>query len=181
MWSQLDPGTPTALDLAPLRAGGQDTASRRTRPHRSRTPNVSTYRRDSTMTTTITTEANLTADPELRFTKNTGQAVATVRLAASTRRKNIDGEYQDTAAVFYEATLRGSLAENAAISLHKGDRVLAQGTSYDEEWTDREGQTRVKHVLQVTLFGASLRYATAVVTRTGRTSDQAEYTPAQVG
>ena len=133
------------------------------------------------MTTTITTEANLTADPELRFTKNTGQAVATIRLAASTRRKNVDGEYQDTPAVYYEATLWGALAENAAISLHKGDRVLAQGTSYDEEWTDREGQTRVKHVLQVTSLGASLRYAAAVVTRTGRTSDQAEHTPAQVG
>ena len=133
------------------------------------------------MSTTITTEANLTADPELRFTKNTGQAVATIRLAASARRKNIDGEYQDTPAVFYEATLWGALAENAAISLHKGDRVLAHGTSYDEEWTDREGQTRVKHVLQVTGFGASLRYATATLTRTSRSNGQAEQSPSQVG
>jgi single-strand DNA-binding protein len=133
------------------------------------------------MSTTITTEANLTADPELRFTKNNGQAVATIRLAASTRRKNIDGEYQDTPAVFYEATVWGALAENAAISLHKGDRVLAQGTSYDEEWTDREGQTRVKHVLQVTSLGTSLRYATAVLTRTSRTSEPAEPIPAHAG
>jgi single-strand DNA-binding protein len=133
------------------------------------------------MNTTIITEANLTADPELRFTKNTGQAVATIRLAASARRKNIDGEYQDTPAVFHEATVWGALAENAAVSLHKGDRVLAHGTSYDEEWTDREGQTRVKHVLQVTSLGASLRYATAVVTRTSLTSDHAEQIPAHAG
>ena len=48
------------------------------------------------MSTTITLEANLTADPDLRFTKTAGQAVATIRLAASSRRKDMDGEYQDT-------------------------------------------------------------------------------------
>ena len=137
------------------------------------------------MSTTITTEANLTADPELRFTKTTGQAVATIRLAASSRRKDMDGEYQDTPAVFYEATVWGALAENAADSLRKGDRVLVHGTGYDEEWTDREGQTRVKHVLQVTGIGASLRYATATLTRTTRKTDQpvepAEPAPAEVG
>ena len=138
------------------------------------------------MSTTITTEANLTADPELRFTKATGQAVATIRLAASSRRKDLDGEYQDTPAVFYEATLWGALAENAADSLRKGDRVLVHGTGYDEEWTDRDGQTRVKHVLQVTGIGASLRYATATLTRTTRRStdqpaEPVEPAPAEVG
>jgi single-stranded DNA-binding protein len=47
------------------------------------------------MSTTITTEGNLTADPELRYTKTTGQAVCTIRLAVSSRRKNIDGEYEN--------------------------------------------------------------------------------------
>ena len=138
------------------------------------------------MSTTITLEANLTADPDLRFTKTTGQAVATIRLAASARRKNLDGEYQDTPAVFYEATVWGAVAENAADSLRKGDRVLVHGTSHDEEWTDREGQTRVKHVLQVTGLGASLRYATAALTRTTRRStdqpaEPVEPSPATVG
>ena len=136
------------------------------------------------MSTTITTEANLTADPELRFTKATGQAVASIRLAASARRKGMDGEYQDTPAVFYEATVWGGLAENAADSLRKGDRVLVHGTGYDEEWTDREGQTRVKHLLQVTGIGASLRYATATLTRTTRKTEPAEpaeQAPVEVG
>ena len=48
------------------------------------------------MSTTIITEANLTADPELRYTKVTGQAVCSLRLAISTRRKNMDGDYVDT-------------------------------------------------------------------------------------
>ena len=47
------------------------------------------------MSTTITTEGNLTADVELRWTKVTGQAVCSLRLAVSSRRKNIDGETYD--------------------------------------------------------------------------------------
>jgi len=102
------------------------------------------------MSTTITTEGNLTADPELRYTKTTGQAVCTIRLAVSSRRKNIDGEYEDTPAIFYEATTWGALAEHLADSAHKGDRVIVHGSTHDEEWTDREGMTRIKHALQVT-------------------------------
>ena len=126
------------------------------------------------MSTTITTEANLTADPELRFTKTTGQAVATLRLAVSARRKNLDGDYVDTPPVFYEATCWGALAEHAADSLHKGDRVLVHGSVYDEEWTDRDNRTRVKHVLQVDAIGASLRYATAAITRATNKNGEAE-------
>jgi single-strand DNA-binding protein len=120
------------------------------------------------MTTTITAEGNLTAEPDLRFTKITGNAVCTCRLAVSSRRKNMDGEYVDTPTVFYEATVWGALAEHVADSLHKGDRVLVYGTTYDEEWTDREGNTRSKHVLQVNALGASLRYATVTTHRPAR-------------
>jgi single-strand DNA-binding protein len=120
------------------------------------------------MTTTITTEANLTTDPILRFTKTTGQAVCTIRLACSARRKNAEGGYEDTSTVFYEGTAWGALAENLAESLRKGDRLLVHGSTYDEEWTDRDGMTRVKHVIQVTAAGASLRYATAQITRSSR-------------
>jgi single-strand DNA-binding protein len=126
------------------------------------------------MSTTITTEGNLTADVELRWTKVTGQAVCSFRLAVSSRRKNIDGEYVDTAPVFYEATCWGQLAEHLADSARKGDRVLVHGTTYDEEWTDREGRTRVKHVLQVQAIGASLRYATTRITRAGKPQADAE-------
>lgn len=133
------------------------------------------------MTTTITTEANLTADPELRFTKLNSQAVCTCRLAVSARRKNMDGEYFDTPPVFYEATCWGALAEHVAESLRKGDRVLVHGTSYDEEWTDREGNTRSKHVLQVTAIGASLRYATASFHRTAKSQTEQPAEPAPAG
>jgi len=124
------------------------------------------------MTTMITTEANLVADPDLRFTKLNAQPVCSLRLAVSSRRKNIDGEYEDTPTVFCEGTVWGQLAEHVAESLHKGDRVLLLGTSYDEEWTDREGATRIKHVLQIQAIGASLRYATATLQRSTRSSGE---------
>jgi single stranded DNA-binding protein len=114
------------------------------------------------MSTTITAEGNLVAEPDLRFAKTTGQAVCNLRIAVSTRRKNIDGDYDDTPAVFFDGTCWGALAEHVA-ELHKGDRVLVHGTGYDEEWTDREGATRVKHVIQVTAVGASLRYTTVTI------------------
>ena len=126
------------------------------------------------MSTTITTEGNLTHDPDVRFTKATGQAVCNLTLAVSARRKNMDGDYVDTPPVFYNATCWGALAEHAAESLRKGDRVLVHGTTYDEEWTDRDGNTRIKHVLQVQAIGASLRYATTRITRASKTDHQAE-------
>jgi single-strand DNA-binding protein len=131
------------------------------------------------MSTTITAEGNLTTDPELRFTKTTGQAVCTIRLAVSSRRKNIDGEYEDTPAAFYEATAWGQLAEHLADTVHRGDRLLVHGTTHDEEWTDREGGTRIKHVLQVSAAGVSLRYATATVQRTTKTQSQSEAEPVE--
>ena len=137
------------------------------------------------MSTTITTEANLTADPELRFTKVTGQAVATIRLAVSSRRKNMDGDYEDTPPVFYEGTVWGALAEHVADTFHKGDRALVHGSTYDEEWTVRDGHTRVKHVLLVTSVGVSLRYATATIHRAtsakSNTQPEPEQSPAEVG
>jgi single-stranded DNA-binding protein len=63
-----------------------------------------------------------------------------------------------------DGTCWGALAEHVA-QLHKGDRVLVHGTTYDEEWTDREGGTRVRHVIQVSAVGASLRYTTVTVHR----------------
>jgi single-strand DNA-binding protein len=120
------------------------------------------------MSTTITTEGNLTETPELRVTNTTGTSVTTLRLAVSARRKNIDGEYEDTPPVFYEATVWGQLAEHAVDSLRKGDRVLIHGTSHVEEWTDREGGTRTKNVIQAEALGASLRYSTTAINRPTR-------------
>src|SRR5262249_51919499 len=119
-------------------------------------------------------------NPPLPTQTPPGRPVATPRIAFSPRRKNMDGEYEDTPAVFYDATCWGALAEHVA-ELHKGDRVVIHGSTHDEEWTDREGATRVKHVIQVTAIGASLRYATVTVHRAGKTELKPDSVPAELG
>lgn len=119
------------------------------------------------MSTTLITEGNLTADPELRTTKN-GKSVTNLRLAVNTRRRNETGDYEDTAAVFYEVTVWGGLADNAVDSLRKGDAAIVSGRAYDETWTDRDNNTRTRHVIQADLVGPSLRFATAQLTKTSR-------------
>ena len=75
----------------------------------------------------------------------------------------------------------GALAEHLADTASKGDRLLVHGTTHDEQWTDRDGGTRTKHVIQVTALGVSLRYATATVHRANRAQSQSESEPAEVG
>src|SRR5262249_42198865 len=133
----------------------------RTRPHHNQPIQL---RKTDRMSTTITTESNLVAEPDLRFAKTTKQAVCNLRIAVSTRRKNIDGEYEDTPAVFFDATCWGALAEHAP-KLHKAAGVLVQGSTYDEEGTDRGGATRIKPLIQVTAAAASLRSTTATIHR----------------
>lgn len=80
---------------------------------------------------------NLTADPELRFTK-TGKAVVNFRIAA-TDRINRNGEWQDQT-TFVNIVVFGNQAENIAASVSKGDRVTVTGAlkirSYERPGTD---------------------------------------------
>lgn len=119
------------------------------------------------MTSHLTVEGNLTSDPRLNYT-STGKAVANLRIAVSARRKDRAGEYQDTPPVFYDITLWGLPAENAAESLHVGDRVIAAGTTYLDTYSDSTGDQRVKTVLEAEAVGVSLRYATATPVKTSR-------------
>lgn len=129
------------------------------------------------MSTHITTEGNLTATPEARFTQN-GRTVANLRIAVNDRRKGNDGEYFDTEPVFYEVTVWGHLADNAVNSLAKGDRITATGQHYVRTWTDKNGDKRTSHVIdRVTSIGASLQYATASLTKATRTTTATDEPP----
>ena len=113
--------------------------------------------------TQITTTGNLTSDPDLRFTPS-GKAVATVRIAVNHRIRQgeawVDGEPS-----FYDVTLWEKLAENAAESLRKGDRVLVTGQVHTQAWTDSDGAKRTKQVITDVEIGASLRFTTVEVVR----------------
>lgn len=130
------------------------------------------------MTTTITTEGNLSRDPVLRFTA-TGKAVTNLDVAVNDRVKNDAGEYVDAGTTYYRVAVWNGLAENVAESVHKGDRVLLTGRLVRNEWTDNEGAKRVQMTVQADIVAVSLRFATAQVTEATRTGGVRTRKPAR--
>lgn len=113
----------------------------------------------------VTLAGNLTGDPEMRFT-NTGKAVANFTVAVNRRTKNGD-KWEDVLEGYFHCTCWGKLAENAASSLAKGQRVILSGKLAQRNWKDsdeagRQGSITVVEV-QVDDIGPSLKWVTASV------------------
>lgn len=120
--------------------------------------------------TQITVIGNLTADPELRFTP-AGAAVANFTIASTPRHfDRQSNEWRDGDTLFMRCSIWREAAENVAESLTKGMRVIAQGNLVQRSFETREGEKRTIVELQVDEIGPSLKYATAQVTRSQRTS-----------
>jgi single-strand DNA-binding protein len=118
--------------------------------------------------TVITVVGNLTADPELRFTPS-GAAVANFTVASTPRQfDRQSNEWKDGDTLFMRCSIWREAAENVAESLTKGTRVIVQGRLVQRSYETREGEKRTVVELQVDEIGASLRYATAKVTRSQR-------------
>ena len=120
--------------------------------------------------TVITVVGNLTADPELRFTPS-GAAVASFTIASTPRTfDRTTNEWKDGEALFLRCSIWRQAAENAAESLTRGMRVVAQGRLQQRSYETREGEKRTVIELQVDEIGPSLKYASAKVNRTQRGS-----------
>lgn len=118
--------------------------------------------------TTLTITGTLTADPELRFTPS-GAAVANFTVASNPRFfDRSSGKWQDGQALFMRCTLWRDQAENVATSLTRGTRVIVTGRLEQRHFETREGDKRNAIELQVEEIGASLRWATAQVTKVRR-------------
>jgi len=109
----------------------------------------------------VTKVGNLCADPELRFAAS-GKPYCRLRIAVSTPVKPGDwaGERKTT---FYDVTAFGTLAENAAESLHKGDRVFVTGRGEVRTWTGDDGVERTGKGILADALGPDLRFATVEV------------------
>lgn len=115
--------------------------------------------------TVITVVGNLTADPELRFTPS-GHAVANFTIASTPRTfDRASGEWKDGQPLFLRASLWREAAENAAETLTKGMRVIAQGRLSVRNYETKDGRTGTSVELDVDEIGPSLRFASAQVTR----------------
>ena len=113
--------------------------------------------------TVITIIGNLTADPELRTTRN-GGTVANFSIASTPRTWNRNtNQFEDGQALFLRCSAWRDLASHCAQSLSKGMRVIAQGRLTQHSWEDEQHQKRTAVELQVDEIGPSLKYATAQV------------------
>lgn len=113
--------------------------------------------------TVITIVGNLTADPELRTTRN-GGTVANFSIAATPRvYDRQSNQWVDGDALFMRCSAWRDLATHCAQSLAKGMRVIAQGRLQQRSYQANDGSNRTVVELQVDEIGPSLRYATAQV------------------
>ncbi len=111
----------------------------------------------------ITFIGNLTDDPDLRFTQS-GAPVASFRVASNRRYTDRSGNQQEET-TFLNVNCWRDLAENAAESLSKGDRVVVIGRVRVRSYENREGQTVWTTEIEADEIAPSLRWARASVQR----------------
>jgi single-strand DNA-binding protein len=116
---------------------------------------------------TAVVEGNITADPELRFTPNTGTAVCELSVADNRRWTDNAGVVHDDPS-FITVVFWQTLAEHVAETMHKGDRILVEGRLEEARWETEAGEKRSKHRVIANSVGVSLRFATATVHRAPR-------------
>lgn len=110
---------------------------------------------------------NLTRDPELKFL-NSGLATVKFSLAVNRKFKDNRGEEKEQTS-YFDCSALGSIAENIATSLKKGERAIVQGRLEQRTWDTPDGEKRSAVEVKVEACGADLRFA---VTSTSRTPNQ---------
>ena len=116
-------------------------------------------------TTTIT--GNLTREPEIRYTKE-GQATAQLGVAVNRRWQDRTTQEWQEATSYFDVVFWRDLAENVALTLAKGMRVVVTGRLEQRSWETDEGEHRSKVEITADEVGPSLRYATADVHKNER-------------
>jgi single-strand DNA-binding protein len=114
-----------------------------------------------------TMSGNLTRDPEIRYTRE-GQPSASFGLAVNRRWQQRGSDEWEESTSFFDVVCWRDLAENVALSLVKGSRVVVAGRLEQRTWENEDGDRRSRVELVAEDVGASLRFATAEVTRTER-------------
>jgi single-strand DNA-binding protein len=112
---------------------------------------------------------NLTKEPNLKFTGN-GTATVTFSIAVNRRWKSqLTGESTEVVS-FFSVVAFGALAENAAETLDKGDRVVINGRCDQRSWVDEDGGHHERYEVVADEIATSLRYATASLTKVTRSA-----------
>ena len=121
--------------------------------------------------TTLT--GNLTREPEIRYTRE-GHASTLLGLAVNRRFENKETREWEESTSFFDVVCWRELAENAALTLAKGMRVIVTGRMEQRSWETEDGERRSKVEVVAEEVGPSLRFATADVHRTERRNGQVD-------
>lgn len=118
--------------------------------------------------TVITVVGNITDDPELKFTPS-GAAVANFTVASTPRSfDRQSNEWKDGNPLFIRCSVWRQMAENVAESLQKGQHVIVHGALNVRQYERQDGGRGTSVEMNVYEVGASLRFATAKVTKASR-------------
>lgn len=118
--------------------------------------------------TTLTLIGNLVDDPQLSFTPS-GQPVARFRVASTPRYfDKATNDWKDGDTLYLTCQVWRAAAENAAESLAKGTRVIVAGRLRQRSYETKDGDKRTVYEVEVDEVGASLRSASATISKTAR-------------
>lgn len=116
---------------------------------------------------TVTVVGNITRDLELRYTPS-GTAKTAFGLAENRRWTNRQTGASEESTSFFNIVAWGTLAENIATSLGKGDRVIVTGRLDQRSWEADDGGKRSVVEIVADSIGPDLRFATAEIVRNER-------------
>ena len=102
-------------------------------------------------TTTIT--GNLTREPEIRYTRE-GQATAQLGVAVNRRWQDRTTQEWQESTSFFDVICWRDLAENVALTLTKGMRVVVTGRLEQRTWETEDGEHRSKVEITADEVGA---------------------------
>jgi single-strand DNA-binding protein len=118
--------------------------------------------------TSITITGNVVDEPELRFSPS-GQPVARFRVASTPRfRDSATGEWKDGEGLFMTVNIWRQQAENVCESLQRGSRVVVVGRLKQRSYETKEREKRTVYEVEADDVAASLKFASAKVTRVAR-------------
>ena len=117
------------------------------------------------MSTTII--GNLTREPEVRYTP-AGQACVTLGVAVNRRWQDRETKEWEESTSFFDVVCWRELAENVAMSVTKGTRIMVKGRLEQRTWTTDAAEKRSKYELIADEVGVALRFATAEVRQAER-------------
>jgi single-strand DNA-binding protein len=128
------------------------------------------------MSNVVCLSGNLTGDPDIRYTGD-GQPSASFGLAVNRRWQDRETRRWEEATSFFDVVCWRELAENAALSLARGMRVVVSGRLEQRTWETEGGERRARIEVVADEIGPSLRFATAEVQRVERRAHEGDPTP----